>query len=57
MISQTHYGCAAARNKGTCGNRRAIGKAELEERVLGGLRHHLMAPDMVATCIKGMRPV
>jgi site-specific DNA recombinase len=52
MISQTHYGCAAARNKGTCDNRRAIGKAELEERVLSGLRHHLMAPDMVAAFIK-----
>jgi len=52
MISQTHYGCAAARNKGTCDNRRAIGKAELEERVLSGLRNHLMAPDMVAAFIK-----
>ena len=52
MISQTHYGCAAARNKGTCHNRRAIGKSELEERVLGGLRHHLMSPNMIAAFIK-----
>jgi hypothetical protein len=33
MISATHLGCSAARNKGTCGNRRTIARDALERRV------------------------
>ena len=46
VISQTHMGCSSARNKGTCNNRRTIKREALEELVLGGLRHHLMDPDL-----------
>ena len=46
VISQTHLGCSTARNKGTCNNLRAIKRETLEEHVLGGLRHHLMDPDL-----------
>jgi hypothetical protein len=44
MISATHLGCSTARNKGSCGNRTAIKRAELEERVLGALKGKLMDP-------------
>ncbi|WP_240334308.1 hypothetical protein [Sphingobium estronivorans] len=46
MISATSFGCAAARNKGTCGNRVNIRRDRLEERVLHALRHHLMDPSL-----------
>ena len=45
-VSQTHLGCSTARNKGTCDNLRGIKRATLEDYVLGGLRHHLMDPDL-----------
>ena len=44
MISADLVGCATARNKGTCGNRKNIRRDRLEERVLNALRHHLMEP-------------
>jgi site-specific DNA recombinase len=47
-ISQSHFGCATARNKGTCDNRRTIRHDLLESRVLEGLQHHLMADEYIA---------
>jgi site-specific DNA recombinase len=44
MISVDLVGCATARNKGTCGNRRNIRRDQLESRILNALRHHLMDP-------------
>ena len=41
-ISQHHFGCASARNKGTCSNARGIRMEMLEAAVLGGLQTHLM---------------
>jgi DNA invertase Pin-like site-specific DNA recombinase len=46
-ISQHYFGCAAARNKGTCQNLAAIKRDVLEETVLSGLQHHLMDPALV----------
>jgi len=51
-ISQTHYGCSTARNKGTCDNLLTVRRDNLEATVLDGLRHHLMHPDMVKTFIE-----
>ena len=51
MISDSRLGCAAARNSGTCANRKTIKRTDVEERVLGGLKHHLMHPDLVAEFI------
>ncbi len=51
MVSATHYGCAAARNSGTCSNRKTIARTEVETRVLDGLKHRLMHPDLVAEFI------
>ena len=45
-ISATLFGCAAARNKGTCGNRQNIRVETLDDIVLAGLKHRLMDPDI-----------
>ncbi|MBS3025438.1 recombinase family protein [Acidiphilium multivorum] len=43
-ISATLFGCATARNKGTCDNRLNMRGDRLEAIVLDGLRHRLMDP-------------
>jgi site-specific DNA recombinase len=50
-ISQSHYGCSTARNKGTCHNLLTLRRDKLEAKVLDGLRHQLMRPEMVRTFI------
>ncbi|MFW8636116.1 recombinase family protein [Cribrihabitans pelagius] len=49
LINKTRYGCAGARNKGAaiCTNRATIGREEVEERVLSGLKQRLLAPDLL----------
>ncbi len=42
--NRNYVGCAAARNKGTCENKRTIRRDALEAAVLDGLQHHLMDP-------------
>lgn len=51
-ISQAHYGCSTARNKGICDNLRTIRRDDLEARVLEGLARHLMRPDLVKAFIE-----
>ncbi len=51
MISDSRYGCSANRNRGTCDNRKSIARAAVEARVLDGLKHKLMAPDLIAEFI------
>ncbi|SDH76793.1 recombinase family protein [Roseospirillum parvum] len=43
-ISQTHYGCSTARNKGTCDNRLAMGQVKLEAAIIEVLQSKLMDP-------------
>jgi hypothetical protein len=50
-ISQSHYGCSSARNKGTCNNLLTIRRDVLEAKVLDGLKHQLMHPDLVRTFV------
>src|SRR5258708_7563915 len=45
-ISQNLFGCAAARNKGTCDNRLNIRIQKLEDAILAALKSKLMAPDL-----------
>jgi DNA invertase Pin-like site-specific DNA recombinase len=45
-ISANLFGCAAARNRGTCTNRLNIRLDTLEEIILEGLRTRLMEPDL-----------
>jgi DNA invertase Pin-like site-specific DNA recombinase len=48
LVGKTRHGCASARNKGTCNNRRTIDREVLEDRVLSGLRDRLLHPDLIA---------
>jgi DNA invertase Pin-like site-specific DNA recombinase len=50
-ISQSHYGCSTARNKGTCDNLIAVRRDKLEATVLDGLKHQLMQPELVAAFV------
>jgi len=45
-ISQDHYGCSNARNRGTCNNLLTIRRDVLEASVLSGLKTHLMTPEL-----------
>jgi hypothetical protein len=47
MISDSRYGCSAARNSGTCQNRKTVRRSDVEVRVLKGLKNSLMHPDMI----------
>ncbi|MDR9393647.1 MAG: recombinase family protein, partial [Roseovarius sp.] len=47
-ISQQHFSCASARNKGTCENKRTIRRDVLEGSVLNGLQHRLMDDKLLA---------
>ena len=52
MISADRMGCSAARNRGTCNNRKTLKRIDLEERVLNGLRERLMTPEMITTFVE-----
>jgi site-specific DNA recombinase len=45
-ISANLFGCAAARDRGTCSNRLNIRHDILETAILNGLKTHLMAPEI-----------
>ena len=47
ILSQDRYGCATHRSKGTCHNNATVSRKEIEERVLGGLKQRLLAPELV----------
>ncbi len=44
-ISQHHYGCSTARNKGTCDNMLTVRRDVIEATVLNGLKEQLMQPE------------
>ena len=52
-VSNHHYGCSTARNRGTCSNRLTMRRDRVEALVLDGLRHHLMQPDCVKEFVAG----
>jgi DNA invertase Pin-like site-specific DNA recombinase len=47
-LNAERAGCANARNKGTCDNKRTIRRDTLETTVLDGLKNHLMDPELCA---------
>ena len=51
IVGKTHYGCANRRNKGTCDNRLSIKRADLETRVLSGLKDQLLDPNLIAEIV------
>lgn len=52
IISRDRIGCSAAREKGTCSNRKTIARAEVERRVLGALHAVLGDPELVAAYVR-----
>ncbi len=46
-VSEKHYGCSTARNKGTCDNRLTVRQDELEGLVLSALQERLMDPALL----------
>jgi hypothetical protein len=47
IVDAKHYGCATNRSKGTCNNHYRVRREDLERRVLEGLKHGLLPPEMV----------
>lgn len=47
LMNKTKYGCASARNKGTCDNRKLVKRDHVEERILNGLKGKLVDPEML----------
>ena len=47
-LNGVRVGCANARNKGTCDNRRTMRRDLLEVSILDALKHHLMEPELFA---------
>ena len=47
LVGARHYGCANARNRGTCDNRLTIRRDVLEETVLRGLKDNLLQPELI----------
>ena len=52
MRGQDRYSCSNHVMNGSCSNSRGIRRTELEERVLIGLRDHLMAPDIAGEAVR-----
>ena len=55
VVGKSHYGCANARNKGTCDNRLTIRREDLENRILTGLKDQLLHPDLIAEFVSAYR--
>lgn len=49
---RNRYGCAGARQKGTCTNNRTMAAPELEQRILEGLRERLLEPELIQTFVE-----
>jgi len=49
---QDRYGCSSHVMTGACPNSRTVRRAEIEERVMAGLREKLMAPEAAAEAMK-----
>ncbi|MDA5092861.1 hypothetical protein O2N63_02040 [Aliiroseovarius sp. KMU-50] len=52
QAGKQYYGCASARNKGTCDNPLTIRREDLETRVLSGLKDQLLHPDLIAEFVR-----
>ena len=52
VIDRGKWGCRGHRSAGICANPRRIATADLESRVLTGLREQLLHPDVVARVVK-----
>jgi len=55
IVAQDRYGCATHRSMGTCNNNATVSRREIEERVLGGLKQKLLAPELVREFIRAFQ--
>jgi len=55
IVAQDRYGCATRRSKGTCDNAATVSRQEIEERVLGGLKEKLLAPELIREFIQAFQ--
>ncbi|QDH72757.1 hypothetical protein FKQ52_04525 [Brevundimonas sp. M20] len=46
------YACSAARERGTCKNNKIIAARTVEDRVLTGVRRHLLSPEAIASAVR-----
>ncbi|WP_406694169.1 recombinase family protein [Sphingomonas cannabina] len=52
VISRTMWGCSGRKNGSGCDNAATISNSELERRILGALRHKMLAPDVVSEFVR-----
>lgn len=52
-VSKGKYGCFNARARGTCTNKRAIGRQELEQRILRAMAERFLEPRAFAALCRG----
>lgn len=52
IITADRYGCTTRQAKGTCMNTVTIARQAVEARVLGGLKDHLLAPDLIEKFVR-----
>ena len=51
IVTTDRYGCAAHKSKGTCSNNLLLSRKDIEKRVLGGLKHRMMSPEILSVFI------
>lgn len=52
IVSKDRWACSRHKETGLCDNGRRISTGRLEERVLGGLQHRLLDPEIVRSVVK-----
>ncbi|MCH8111912.1 MAG: recombinase family protein, partial [Proteobacteria bacterium] len=55
IMGRDRCGCATRRSKGTCENSRTVTRQDVEARVLEGLKHRLMAPELLKAFVDEYR--
>ena len=51
LLGKDKYGCANRKNNGTCDNKAMVRRRDIEHRVLAGLKHKLLEPNLVSKFI------
>ena len=52
IVNRGRLGCSTYREKGACDNNHTVLARIIEDRVLDGLRQHLLAPDVIADVVR-----
>ena len=54
-LNGAKYACSAARERGTCENNKIIAARTVEQRVLAGVRQHLLSPQAIAEAVRSFQ--